>query len=114
MTDKGAPADLPDNSLDKVRELLIGRDDKFVQEKLNNDAKGFVSSVVSEALFERETKDGSVNKVLVPLVEKSLHRSIEANSEKIVGTLYPLIGTLVRKAVSSFLIEFVERTKCAY
>ena len=110
MTDKGAPADLPDNSLDKVRELLIGRDDKFVQEKLNNDAKGFVSSVVSEALFERETKDGSVNKVLVPLVEKSLHRSIEANSEKIVGTLYPLIGTLVRKAVSSFLIEFVERT----
>ncbi|WP_278385049.1 OmpA family protein, partial [Alteromonas mediterranea] len=110
MTDKGAPADLPDNSLDKVRELLIGRDDKFVQEKLNNDAKGFVSSVVSEALFERETKDGSVNKVLVPLVEKSLHRSIEANSEKIVGTLYPLVGTLVRKAVSSFLIEFVERT----
>ena len=51
MTDKGAPADLPDNSLDKVRELLIGRDDKFVQEKLNNDAKGFVSSVVSEALL---------------------------------------------------------------
>ena len=101
---------MPDNSLDKVRELLIGRDDKFVQEKFNSDAKGFVSSVVSEALFERETKDGSVNKVLVPLVEKSLHRSIEANSEKIVGTLYPLVGTLVRKAVSSFLIEFVERT----
>ncbi len=72
--------------------------------------KAFVSNVVSEALFERETKDGSVNKVLVPLVEKSLHRSIEANSEKIVGTLYPLVGTLVRKAVSSFLVEFVERT----
>lgn len=103
-------SELPDNSLEKVRELLIGRDDKFVQQKLERDAKGFVSNVVSEALFERETKDGSVNKVLVPLVEKSLHRSIEANSEKIVGTLYPLVGTLVRKAVSSFLVEFVERT----
>lgn len=103
-------SELPDNSLEKVRELLIGRDDKFVQQKLDRDAKGFVSNVVSEALFERETKDGSVNKVLVPLVEKSLHRSIEANSEKIVGTLYPLVGTLVRKAVSSFLVEFVERT----
>ena len=104
------PSELQDNSLEKVRELLIGRDDKFVQQKLDHDAKGFVSNVVSEALFERETKDGSVNKVLVPLVEKSLHRSIEANSEKIVGTLYPLVGTLVRKAVSSFLVEFVERT----
>ena len=110
MTEKEPPSALSDNSLDNVRELLIGRDDKFVQEKLNRDAKGIVSSVVSEALIERETKDGSVNKVLVPLVEKSLHRSIEANSDKIVGTLYPLVGTLVRKAVSSFLVEFVERT----
>lgn len=65
---------------------------------------------MSEALLERESKDGSVNKVLVPLVEKSLNRSIEANSEKIVGTLYPLVGALVRKAVSAFLVEFVERT----
>ena len=110
MSDKVPSSELPDNSLEKVRELLIGRDDKFVQEKLDRDAKGFVSNVVSEALLERETKDGSVNKVLVPLVEKSLHRSVEANSEKIVGTLYPLVGTLVRKAVSSFLVEFVERT----
>ncbi|WP_334021896.1 OmpA family protein [Alteromonas sp. S015] len=110
MTEKVPPSALSDNSLDNVRELLIGRDDKFVQEKLNRDAKGIVSSVVSEALIERETKDGSVNKVLVPLVEKSLHRSIEANSDKIVGTLYPLVGALVRKAVSSFLVEFVERT----
>lgn len=110
MSEKVPSSELPDNSLEKVRELLIGRDDKFVQQKLDRDAKGFVSNVVSEALFERETKDGSVNKVLVPLVEKSLHRSIEANSEKIVGTLYPLVGTLVRKAVSSFLVEFVERT----
>ncbi|MBJ2128876.1 OmpA family protein [Alteromonas sp. IB21] len=110
MTDKVPPSEFTDNSLEKVRELLIGRDDKFVREKLDHDAKGFVSNVVSEALLERESKDGSVNKVLVPLVEKSLHRSIEVNSEKIVGTLYPLVGTLVRKAVSSFLIEFVERT----
>ena len=110
MTDKVPPSESSDNSLDKVRKLLIGQDDKFIQEKLQLNAKGLVSNVVSEALFERESKDGSVNKVLVPLVERSLHRSIEANSEKIVGTLYPLVGALVRKAVSSFLVEFVERT----
>jgi len=110
MTDKVPPSEFTDDSLEKVRELLIGRDNTFVREKLDHNAKGVVSNVVSEALLERESKDGSVNKVLVPLVEKSLHRSIEANSEKIVGTLYPLVGALVRKAVSAFLVEFVERT----
>lgn len=110
MTDKGPTSAPVDDSLDKIRELLIGRDDKYIEDKLNRNAKGVVSGVVSEALLDRETKDGSVNKVLVPLVEKSLHRSIEANSDKIVGTLYPLVGTLVRKAVSAFLVDFVEKT----
>ena len=110
MDNKGRSPDQTDNSLDKIRELIVGQDDKYVHQVIKRDARGLVTDVVSEALHERETKDGSVNKVLVPLVEKSLHRSIEANSEKIVGTLYPLVGTLVRKAVSAFLIDFVERT----
>jgi outer membrane protein OmpA-like peptidoglycan-associated protein len=110
MTDKVPTPGPVDDSLDKIRELLIGQDDKYIEDKLNRNAKGVVCGVVSEALLERETKDGSVNKVLVPLVEKSLHRSIEANSDKIVGTLYPLVGTLVRKAVSAFLVDFVEKT----
>ncbi|MDO6568195.1 OmpA family protein [Alteromonas sp. 1_MG-2023] len=110
MEDNGPLPESRDHSLDKIRALILGQDDKYVQEILKRDAKEVVGGIVSEALHERENKDGSVNKVLVPLVEKSLHRSIEANSDKIVGTLYPLVGTLVRKAVSSFLVDFVERT----
>ncbi|CAD5259230.1 OmpA/MotB [Alteromonas sp. 38] len=110
MEDNGLSPESKDNSLDQIRALILGRDDKYIQEIVKRDAKEVVGGIVSEALHERENKDGSVNKVLVPLVEKSLHRSIEANSDKIVGTLYPLVGTLVRKAVSSFLVDFVERT----
>jgi hypothetical protein len=110
MEDKGLSPESKDNSLHQIRALILGRDDKYVQEILKRDAKEVVGGIISEALHDRENKDGSVNKVLVPLVEKSLHRSIEANSDKIVGTLYPLVGTLVRKAVSSFLVDFVERT----
>lgn len=110
MSSKVPTPENQDQSLDSVRALLIGRDDRYVDEKLQSNAKQYVSDVVSEALLTRESQDGSVNKVLVPLVEKSLHRSIEANSEKIVGSLYPLVGTLVRKAFSSFIVEFVERT----
>lgn len=96
--------------MDDVRSLIIGGDEKFVENIVRRNAKGMVSDVVSEALNERESQDGSVNKVLVPLIEKSLHRSVEANSDKIVGALYPLVGSLIRKAVSAFLIEFIERT----
>jgi hypothetical protein len=110
MEDNGLSPESKDNSLDQIRALILGQDDKYVQEIVKRNAKEVVGGIVSEALHERESKDGSVNKVLVPLVEKSLHRSIEANSDKIVGTLYPLVGTLVRKAVSSFLVDFVERT----
>lgn len=110
MENKVQPPDNSDDSLDKIRQLIVGQDEKYVQQIMRRDAKGLVSGVVSEALHEREIADGSVNKVLVPLVEKSLHRSIEANSEKIVGTLYPLVGSLVRRAVSAFLVDFVERT----
>lgn len=110
MTSKVPSPERTDHSLDSVRALLIGRDEKYIDEKLSHNAKQYVTDVVSEALVTRENKDGSVNKVLVPLVEKSLHRSIEANSDKIVGSLYPLVGTLVRKAFASFVIEFVERT----
>ncbi|MEG3767016.1 OmpA family protein [Alteromonas sp. 14N.309.X.WAT.G.H12] len=96
--------------MDDVRALILGDDEKRIEQVVRRNAKDSVSEVVSEALIERENKDGSVNKVLVPLIEKSLHRSVETNSDKIVGALYPLVGSLIRKAVSAFLVEFVERT----
>lgn len=99
-----------DGSLDDVRQLIFGQDGQYIKTILHRDGQEVVANVVSEALFERENRDGSVNKVLVPLVERSLHRSIEANSDKIVGSLYPLVGTLVRKAVAAFLVDFVEKT----
>lgn len=83
MSNQQQNPDAQDNSLDKIRQLIVGRDDKYVKDVVSRDAKVIVTDVVSEALHERENADGSVNKVLVPLVEKSLHRSIEANSEKL-------------------------------
>ncbi|HBY38221.1 MAG TPA: flagellar motor protein MotB, partial [Alteromonas sp.] len=97
-------------SLDKVRQLLFGQDDRYLAPSVDKQVRQSVSGVVSEALIERERKDGSVNKILVPLVERSIDRSIEVNRDKIVGSLYPLVGSLVRKAVSAFLVDFVEKT----
>jgi outer membrane protein OmpA-like peptidoglycan-associated protein len=98
-----------DTSLDSVRKLVVAADSQAVKQALQNNAREVVSKVISEALHDRELSDGSVNKALVPLVEKSVEQSIANNRENFVSALYPLVGSLVRRAVSSFLNDFIER-----
>jgi outer membrane protein OmpA-like peptidoglycan-associated protein len=94
----------------QIRELVLGKDGQHIKQTLKTNARELVGEVFSEALHDREKQDGSVNKVLLPLVEKSIERSIDANSEKFVGYLFPLIGSLVRKSVTAFITELLEKT----
>ena len=94
----------------QLRELVLGKDNSQVQDTLKLHAREVVSDVLSEALYDRQKKDGSVNQVIVPIVEKSVEKSVSHHSEQFVGYLYPLVGRLVRKSVSAFLNEFLTKT----
>ncbi|WP_293745659.1 hypothetical protein [uncultured Paraglaciecola sp.] len=94
----------------QIRELVLGKDGQHIKQTLQENARELVGEVFSEALHGREKHDGSVNKVLLPLVEKSIERSIDTNSEKFIGYLFPLIGSLVRKSVTAFITELLEKT----
>ncbi|WP_339719303.1 OmpA family protein [uncultured Paraglaciecola sp.] len=94
----------------QIRKLVLGDDGLYVKQTLKDNARELVGDVFSEALHDREAQDGSVNKVLLPLVEKSVEKSVAANSERFVGYLYPLIGSLVRKSVTAFITELLEKT----
>jgi len=96
--------------MQKIRELVLGKDGQHVKQALEENARELVAEVVSEALHDREKRDGSVKKVLLPLVEKSIEKSVANNSEKFVGYLYPLVGSLVRKSVAAFITELLEKT----
>ena len=93
-----------------LRELVLGESGQVVKQLLQENARQVVSEVFSEALFDREKKDGSVNKVILPLVEKSVERSVANHSEQMVGYLYPLVGSLVRKSVTAFITDLMEKT----
>jgi hypothetical protein len=86
-----------------LRALVLGEDGK---QSVTDSARELVSEVFSEALYDKEQHDGSINKVLQPLVE----RSGANHSEKFVGYLYPLVGNSVRKSVTAFITEFLENT----
>ena len=69
-----------------------------------------MAEVITEALHDRQQKDNSVNKVLQPFIEDSVKHSVAHNSEQMVSSLYPLVGSLVRKSVAAFLSDFMEKT----
>ena len=88
----------------------MGKNGQQVKQTLKDNAHEMLGKVFSEALHERKKQDGSVNKVLLPLVEKSVEKSVADHSEKSVGYLYPLVGSLVRKFVTAFITGLLEKT----
>jgi outer membrane protein OmpA-like peptidoglycan-associated protein len=93
-----------------LRGLLLGEHGQHLKQALKDNAREVVSEVFSEALYDRQKLDGSVNKVILPLVEKSVEHSVANHSEQMVGALYPLVGSLVRKSLSAFITDLLEKT----
>ncbi|TRY33800.1 OmpA family protein [Aliiglaciecola sp. M165] len=96
--------------LEKLREILLGNEKQQIKQVLQDNARQVVGDVVIEALHDRQRQDGGLNSVLVPIVEKSVEKSVNDHSDQFVGYLYPLVGRLVRKSVTAFLAEFLEKT----
>lgn len=99
-----------EQQLDKVRTLILGENSYLVTDVIKKEARNIVGDVLTEALHDRQKKDGSVNKILLPLVEDSVQHSVTHHSDKLVSSLYPLMGSLVRKSVTAFLTDFMEKT----
>jgi outer membrane protein OmpA-like peptidoglycan-associated protein len=99
-----------EEQIEQVRTLILGKNSQLVTDTIKKEARSIVSNVLTEALHDRQKKDGSVNKVLLPLVEDSVEHSVAHNSERLVSSLYPLMGSLVRKSVTAFLTDFMEKT----
>lgn len=109
-SDKGQPNIPKDPQMQELRDLLLGKDGQHVKNYVKTHARELVGSVVIEALNDRQKVDDSLNQVLQPTVEKSVEASIKNHSDQFVGHLYPLVGRLVRKSVTAFLSEFLEKT----
>jgi outer membrane protein OmpA-like peptidoglycan-associated protein len=112
MADSSEHPSLSDDAIQmqRLRDLLLGDKGQVVQQVLQDHARDVVKDVFSEALFDREKQDGSVNKVIMPLVEKSVEKSVAEHSDQMVGYLYPLVGSLVRKSVTAFITDLLEKT----
>ncbi|WDE09567.1 OmpA family protein [Thalassomonas haliotis] len=111
MPKKPSPEQVePQQDIAQVRALILGKENRLVTDTIKKEARNTVASVLTEALHDRQNKDGSVDKVLQPLVEEAVKHSVSHNRERLVSSLYPLVGSLVRKSVTAFLADFMEKT----
>lgn len=98
------------DQMQELRQLVLGENNQIIRDVVEEEARNSVAGVLTEALHDRQKTDGSVSAVLTPLVEKSVEASVVARKEQFVSYLYPLVGSLVRKSVGSFLAELIEQT----
>jgi outer membrane protein OmpA-like peptidoglycan-associated protein len=108
--DTSVPQTESQQELEQLRTVILGKDHHLITDTVNEQAREIVGKVLTEALHDRQNKDGSVNKVLLPIVENSVEHSVTHHSDRLITSLYPLMGSLVRKSVGAFLSDFIEKT----
>ena len=92
-----------------VQSLLFGDNNELITDVIRKDARSIVTDVVSEAMHDRQKQDNSLSKTIAPIMESAIAQSIEHNKASIVSSLYPVVGSLVRKSVSVFFDSFLEK-----
>lgn len=101
---------LAQSELERIRSIINAQALEKEAKRHDENARDYVSKVFTEALHDRQQKDKSVSKVLVPIVEDSVQKSISQNRAQFIDSLYPLVGDLVRKFTTALLRDFIEKT----
>ncbi len=101
---------LDEKNLTQLRDVLLGKNYSFITEKVREQSRETVKNVIVEAINDRQKQGSDVDALLQPIVERSVESSLTARSDKLISALYPLVGSLVRKSVKTFLNDFIEKT----
>lgn len=110
MTEKTSEKGSDEQQLTELRALLLGKDYALITDVIRRQSRDLVKDVLAEALHDRQKQDQAIDKVLQPIVERSVEQSVSVHSDKLIGYLYPLVGSLVRKSVKSYLTDLIEKT----
>ncbi len=108
-----------DPKLEALRSLIL-EEDRVAIAKLQqkfDDPRQFaeaVSSVLADAFTLAGSRDEKLAKALAPILELATQASIRKNPGTLVGILYPLMGSVVRKSISESLDGTLQRMNQAF
>ena len=108
-----------DPKLEALRSLILEQDRAAIaklQQKFD-DPRQFaeaVSSVLADAFTLAGARDEQLAKALAPILELAVQASIRKNPGTLVGILYPLMGSVVRKSIAESLDGTLQRMNQAF
>ncbi len=108
-----------DPKLEALRSLILEQDRVAIaklQQKFD-DPRQFaeaVSSVLADAFTLAGARDEQLAKAMAPILELAVQASIRKNPGTLVGILYPLMGSVVRKSIAESLDGTLQRLNQAF
>jgi OOP family OmpA-OmpF porin len=108
-----------DPKLEALRSLILEQDRAAIarlQQKFD-DPRQFaeaISSVLADAFALAGARDDQLAKALAPILEQATQASIRKNPGTLVGILYPLMGSVVRKSIAESLDGTLQRLNQAF
>jgi outer membrane protein OmpA-like peptidoglycan-associated protein len=108
-----------DPKLEALRSLILEQDRAAIaklQQKFE-DPRQFaeaVSSVLADAFTLAGARDEHLAKALAPILELATQASIRKNPGTLIGILYPLMGSVVRKSIAESLDGTLQRMNQAF
>jgi outer membrane protein OmpA-like peptidoglycan-associated protein len=108
-----------DPKLEALRSLILEQDRAAIaklQQKFE-DPRQFaeaISSVLADAFTLAGARDKQLAKALAPILELAIQASIRKNPGTLVGILYPLMGSVVRKSIGESLDGTLQRLNQAF
>ncbi len=108
-----------DPKLEALRSLILEEDRAAIaklQQKFDDPRQlaEAVSSVLANAFTLAGAKDEQLAKALAPILELAVQASIRKNPGTLVGILYPLMGSVVRKSIAESLDGTLQRMNQAF
>jgi outer membrane protein OmpA-like peptidoglycan-associated protein len=108
-----------DPRLEALRSLILEEDRAAIarlQQKFNDPRQlaEAVSSVLADAFTLAGARDEQLAKALAPILELATQASIRKNPGTLVGILYPLMGSVVRKSIAESLDGTLQRMNQAF
>lgn len=97
----------------ELRQLLVGPEEaqlRQLQQRLDDPVLHAedVSRIIAEAVELRRGRDTRLRRALLPVVEEAIRISVQRDPSILATALFPIIGSAIRKAVSSALKGMIE------
>jgi outer membrane protein OmpA-like peptidoglycan-associated protein len=108
-----------DPKLEALRSLILEEDRAAIaklQQKFDDPRQlaEAISSVLADAFTLAGAKDEKLARALAPILELATQASIRKNPGTLIGILYPLMGSVVRKSIAESLDGTLQRMNQAF